>query len=406
MNPAVELEHVSKRFRLHDERPHSFQEALIRTLHRNGESRSYDLWVLRDLNLIIPAGHTVGVIGSNGAGKSTLLKLVSRILEPTLGRVQTYGRVAGLLEVGTGFHPDLTGRENIYLNGSILGLKRSEITRRFDSIVAFSGIGPFLDVPVRHYSSGMYMRLGFAIATSVDADILLIDEVLAVGDQAFQAQCLDRIRELQRQGVTILLVTHDLNTVRQFCTTALWLENGQVRAEGPVEEVVGRYLNQTWRSIGTPSVDGTGRRWGSGEAQIVSVRFCDANGQEQDLFYTGEPFMARIAYHASHRIEWPAFGVAIYRTDGAHVNGPNTTTSGYDIPYIEGGGVIEYVIPNLPLLAGSYEFSAAIYDYYSRHPYDHHHRMYTFRVGQKDLKEREGTVYIPSTWRHQVGEPV
>jgi len=406
MNPAVELEHVSKRFRLHDERPHSLQEALIRALHRNGESRSYDLWVLRDLNLTIPAGHTVGVIGSNGAGKSTLLKLVSRILEPTLGRVQTYGRVAGLLEVGTGFHPDLTGRENIYLNGSILGLKRSEITRRFDSIVAFSGIGPFLDVPVRHYSSGMYMRLGFAIATSVDADILLIDEVLAVGDQAFQAQCLDRIRELQRQGVTILLVTHDLNTVRQFCTTALWLENGQVRAEGAVEEVVGRYLNQTWRSIGAPSVDGTGRRWGSGEAQVVSVRFCDAHGQEQDLFYTGEPFMARIAYHASHRIEWPAFGVAIYRTDGAHVNGPNTTTSGYDIPYIEGDGVVEYVIPNLPLLAGSYEFSAAIYDYYSRHPYDHHHRMYTFRVGQKGLKEREGTVYIPSTWRHQVGEPV
>jgi len=194
MNPAIEFEHVSKRFRLHNERPRSFQEALIRSLHRNGESRSYDLWVLRDLNLTIPAGQTVGVIGPNGAGKSTLLKLVSRILEPTSGQVRTYGRVAGLLEVGTGFHPDLTGRENIFLNGSILGLKRSEISRRFDAIVEFSGVGSFLDVPVRHYSSGMHMRLGFAVATSVDADILLIDEVLAVGDQTFQAQCLARIR--------------------------------------------------------------------------------------------------------------------------------------------------------------------------------------------------------------------
>jgi hypothetical protein len=256
----------------------------------------------------------------------------------------------------------------------------------------------------------MYMRLGFAVATSVEADILLIDEVLAVGDQVFQAQCLERIRELQRQGVTILLVSHDLNTVRQFCKSAVWLENGEVRAQGAVDDVVGRYLGQTWHGV-SGHADGRGtagaaaRRWGSGEAQIVDVRFYDAQGQERGVFTTGEPFTARIYYHASQRIEWPAFGVAIYRDDGTHINGPNTTTSGYDIPYIEGDGVVEYTIPNLPLLAGTYEFTAAIYDYYSRHPYDHQHRMYTFRVQQGRLKEREGTIYIPSTWRHHVSEP-
>lgn len=411
MNPAVEFDHVSKLFRLRDERPRSFQEAMIRAFYRQRLPSSHELWVLRDVNFTVLAGETLGIIGPNGAGKSTLLKLVGRILEPTQGRVRTYGRVAGLLEIGTGFHPDLTGRENIYLYGSLLGLRRGELASRFDAIVDFAGIGPFLDMPVRHYSSGMYMRLGFSVATSVDADILLIDEVLAVGDQVFQAQCLERIRELQRQGVTILLVSHDLNTVRQFCKSAVWLENGQVRAQGLVDDVVGQYLGQTWQGVsGHPvsggATEGVARRWGSGEAQIVDVRFYDAQGQERGVFTTGEPFTARIYYHASQRIEWPAFGVAIYRDDGTHINGPNTTTSGYDIPYIEGDGVIEYTIPSLPLLAGTYEFSAAIYDYYSRHPYDHQHRMYTFRVQQGRLKEREGTIYIPSTWHHQVGEPV
>lgn len=411
MNPAVEFDHVSKLFRLRDERPRSFQEAMIRAFHRQRPSSSHELWVLRDVNFTVLAGETLGIIGPNGAGKSTLLKLVGRILEPTQGRVRTYGRVAGLLEIGTGFHPDLSGRENIYLYGSLLGLRRSELASRFEAIVDFAGIGPFLDMPVRHYSSGMYMRLGFSVATSVDADILLIDEVLAVGDQVFQAQCLERIRELQRQGVTILLVSHDLNTVRQFCKSAVWLENGQVRAQGLVDDVVGQYLGQTWQGVsGHPvsggAAEGVARRWGSGEAQIVDVRFYDAQGQEREVFTTGEPFTARIYYHASQQIEWPAFGVAIYRDDGTHINGPNTTTSGYDIPYIEGDGVVEFTIPSLPLLAGTYEFSAAIYDYYSRHPYDHQHRMYSFRVQQGRLKEREGTIYIPSTWRHQVGEPV
>lgn len=426
MRPAVEFERVSKRFRLRHDRPRSFQEAVIQTVgarfippffRRNRPSPTQgpainpaDLWVLRDVDLTIPEGESVAVIGPNGAGKSTLLKLVSRILEPTSGRVQTYGRVAGLLEIGTGFHPDLTGRENIYLYGSLLGLKRSQVVSRFDEMVAFSGVGPFLDVPVRHYSSGMYMRLGFAVATSVDADILLIDEVLAVGDQLFQVQCLDRIRELQRRGVTILLVSHDLNLVRQFCTSAVWLENGKIRASGGVDDVVGRYLGQTWGGVavsrdGKSGPQSASQRWGSGEARIVDVRFYDAQGREQEVFYTGEAFTARIVYHASVRIERPSFGIAIYRNDGIHITGPDTTTAGYDIPYIEGDGVVEYTIPNLPLLAGTYEFSATIYDHYSRHPFDHQHRMYAFHVRQARLKEREGAVYIPSIWRHQVEQP-
>ncbi|MBN1134947.1 MAG: ABC transporter ATP-binding protein, partial [Anaerolineae bacterium] len=250
------FDRVSKQFTLRHERARSFQELFLSLpgLRRNrlpvtpgrvapakGKER---FWALRNVSFEIGSSGMVGIIGPNGAGKSTVLKLATRIIEPSAGRISVNGRVSALLELGAGFHPDLTGRENVYLNGSILGFSRAEMDCIFDEIVDFAEMDRFIDVPVKHYSSGMYMRLAFAIAINVRPDILLVDEVLAVGDQAFQARCLDRISEMKRRGVTIVLVTHDLDAVRSLCDRAIWLDEGKIQAEGTVDLVVEKYLNQ------------------------------------------------------------------------------------------------------------------------------------------------------------------
>jgi lipopolysaccharide transport system ATP-binding protein len=405
MSMAVHFEQVSKRFILHHERPRSFQELAIGLLRRNDSARE-EFWALKDVSFTIPAGETVGIIGPNGAGKSTVLKLVSRIIEPTSGRVESNGRLGALLELGAGFHPDLTGRENVYLNGSILGLSHREIDRQFDSIVDFAEIARFIDMPVRNYSSGMLMRLGFAVATSFHPDILLIDEVLAVGDQAFQAKCLQYITQMREQGVTILFVSHGLDMVRRLCHRAIWLDEGQVQAIGPADEVITSYLSQVWKDTNIRLLDegdatGRGSRWGSGEAIVTKVEFLNEAGRVQRVFQTGSIFVARIHYRAHQPVHMPAFGVAIYREDGTHVNGPNTVESGYEIDVIEGDGTVDYVVESLPLLPGHYEFTAAIYDHHSVHPYDHQHRAYTFEVQPGSMVEKEGLVYIPCRWEHQ-----
>jgi energy-coupling factor transporter ATP-binding protein EcfA2 len=313
--------------------------------------------------------------------------------------------VGGLLELGAGFHPDLTGRENIYLNGSILGLKRSEIDQRLESIIEFAELARFIDMPVRNYSSGMRMRLGFAVATSFQPDILLIDEVLAVGDQAFQAKCLQRIAQMREQGVTILFVSHGLSQVRRLCQQAVWLEEGQVQAIGPADQIVIDYLSRVWKGtniqlLSEGDTSGRGRRWGSGEARVTGVEFLDATGKAHQVFQTGDTFVARIHYRSDSPVHKPTFGVAIYRDNGLHVTGPNSVLSGYEIDVIEGTGVVEYVIDALPLLPGRYEFTAAIYDQDSVHPYDHRHRAFVFEVQAGEIPESEGVVYIPCRWEH------
>ncbi|MBI2906891.1 MAG: ABC transporter ATP-binding protein [Chloroflexi bacterium] len=241
MTTAVKLESVSKRFILHHDRPVSFQDLVVNFLHRRNGSRE-EFWALRDLCLQVAEGETLGIIGPNGSGKSTILKLITRVLEPTSGAISVNGKSSALIELGAGFHPDLTGRENVYLNGSILGMGGKEMRRRFDDIVSFAELEQFIDTPVKHYSSGMYMRLGFAVAINVDPDILIIDEVLAVGDLRFQQRCLEAMRRFQGAGKTIILVTHDVVTVRDFCTRALLLYNGRQWDEGDVVEVTDRYL--------------------------------------------------------------------------------------------------------------------------------------------------------------------
>lgn len=440
---TVTFDRVSKQFTLHHERPRSFQELFLNVLHLKGTPTKEKYWALRDVSFEVEQGEMLGIVGANGAGKSTLLKLMSRIIEPSSGEITVNGRVSALLELGSGFHPDLTGRENIYLSGSIIGFRRAEMARIFDDIVAFSEMERFIDVPVKHYSSGMYMRLGFSVAIHVRPDILLVDEVLAVGDQAFQQQCLDRIDELKRQGVTILLVTHSLSKVREMCDRALWLDEGLVQAEGPVEHVLEKYMtqvraadkgaieraeavrlrqqqaaaaakrSQVARPVGSgepASATAPGqkadadrpqaRRWGTGEGEIVHLQFLNKEGQEQRSFETGETFIVRIHFSAPQRIDNPQFGLALYHARGFHINGPNTTFAGVDIEAIEGEGYIDYIVESLPLLEGTYLVSVSLGDHEGKQAYDYHHWTYTFRVHSSEaIQEQYGSFLIPSSWK-------
>ncbi|MGD9101536.1 MAG: ABC transporter ATP-binding protein, partial [Anaerolineae bacterium] len=246
MDPIIEFDHVSKQFRLRDG-SRSFQELFLNALRMRRSPPAETLWSLRDVSFSVQPGEMVGIIGANGAGKSTALKLVSRIIVPTQGQVKIRGKVTGLLELGAGFHPDLSGRENIYLNGAMLGMKREQIDRRLDAIVAFAELEQFINMPVKHYSSGMYMRLGFAIAVHSDTDALLVDEVLAVGDQAFRSKCFERITDIRRKGTAILLVSHDAGVVRRMCDRALWLDKGRVRSMGTADDVIMDYMSQVWQ---------------------------------------------------------------------------------------------------------------------------------------------------------------
>jgi ABC-type polysaccharide/polyol phosphate transport system ATPase subunit len=406
MGTIIRFEQVSKQFYLHRERPRSFQEQLIHLFHRKRSTRE-TFWALEDVSFTIGQGETLGLIGPNGAGKSTILKLIARILEPTSGQIWVDGRVGALLELGAGFHGELTGRENIYLNGSILGLSRSAIRRRMDDIIAFAALERFIDVPVKHYSSGMYVRLGFAVAVQTDPEILLVDEVLSVGDIEFQQKCLERIRGLQRGGTSIVLVSHGLDVVRQMCHRALWLEKAQIAAVGGVDEVIGAYLAHVQQASAQAAAQikhlptgQHGQRWGSQEAQIAEVAFYNGNDMPKSSFLWGEQLRARIRYVAHERIQNPTFGVAIYNEDGDNLVGLNSADCGYEIEAIEGRGEVDYIIA-LPFRPGTYEFTAAIYDRNSVHPFDHHHRMYTFRVlAPPDLRPPEGMVQLPCCWEH------
>ena len=372
-------------------------------------------------------GDAVGIIGANGSGKSTILKLISRIIYPNAGVVSVRGRVAALLELGAGFHPDLTGRENIDLNGSILGLRRQQIRSHLDEIIEFSELDRFIDVPVRNYSSGMLMRLGFAVATAFQPEILLIDEVLAVGDQAFQDRCVRRIHEIQREGATVVLVSHDLGSVQKLCRRAIWIDDGRICADGVTDAVASQYLSSLWEQQaeresagrrpddcddtgegceGNEPIDGANRqaaRWGSGEVRIERAELLSGDDRPTSIFRCGEKFVVRIWYNAPRKVESPAFGISMYDQAGNRLNGPNTVWSKAAPTSIQGRGAIEYVVDELPLLSGRYDLTVAIYDQLVSHPYDHWHRMATFTVVPGNHEQQDGVVYIPCRWEHRVG---
>jgi ABC-type polysaccharide/polyol phosphate transport system ATPase subunit len=432
----IQVDHISKRFELQPDRPRSFQDLVLNGFRHRRRAPKEEFWALRDVSFTVKPGENLGIIGANGSGKSTCLKLLTRIIEPTSGTIQVHGRVAALLELGAGFHPELTGRENIFLNGSVLGLSRREMARRFDEIVAFAELERFVDIPVKFYSSGMYVRLAFATAINVSADVLLVDEVLAVGDQRFQDKCLGRIHELRAGGTTIVFVSHSLDAVRSLCDRVIWLDEGRLVADGLAEPTIRRYLQhvhnrsereglarmQARRQASAAGLDPSaarfsddghdgsglqplhnGRRWGSFDAEVVDVAILDADGRERYILAPGEPMRIVIGYRAHRRIEHPMFGLAIHRDDGLHISGPNNVFSGYDIPYIDGAGCVTYYVDTLPLLEGTYHVTAAIHDTKGEHTYDYHKLNWTFRVQRGDVQERYGIVYMPSRWEHVPG---
>ncbi len=401
----IRFDRVSKRFHTHRQRPRSFHELFVEGWKLWRRQPAETFWALRDVSFEIRPGETVGLIGPNGAGKSTVLKLAARVLEPTSGRVVVQGRVAALLELGVGFHPELTGRENIFLNGAFLGIPRREMARRVDAIVAFAELEDYIDVPVKHYSSGMYVRLAFAVSVYLDAEILLVDEVLAVGDAAFQQKCLDHLFTLQRSGVTILLVSHDLDAVQRLCHRAFWFDHGRIRMEGAPAGVVQAYLDDVHRrderTLTAHNQGAAFPRWGSGRLRIERVYLTDAAGTERYQFETGETVRVHLHYRALERIERPVFGLAIHRHDGVHICGPSTSFSGFEIPWVDGEGELVYTIPSLPLLEGTYLISASATDERDVEIFDYHDRAYMFRVIRGRHPERYGLMAINGRWDHE-----
>lgn len=403
--PAIQFEHVSKRFNFYDGNASTVLESLIERISpgkRTHLTASPDLWAVNDVSFEIMAGQSVGIIGKNGSGKSTALKLMTHILHPTKGKITVRGRVSALLELGTGFHPDLTGRDNIFLNAAILGLQKETIAERYDSIVEFSELGDFIDMPVKHYSSGMYMRLGFSVAIHMDPDILIVDEILAVGDQAFQAKCLDRIHDMKRDGVTLVMVSHDLATMRKMCSHLVWMEKGVVLASGLTEDVANKYDSYSAgfdiASMQQTDTSANFKRSGSGEAEITAVRILDSNGNEEKRFKTHDSLTIEMDYIAHKELEQPEFGLAIYREDGLHVNGPNTRFAGLDVEKIDGRGMVSYTITDLPLMPARYMVTTAISDGRFPHSYDYHEQAYMFRVVSGGTKEEWGAVEITANW--------
>ena len=371
----IEVRDVAKRFRLYHERNQSIKAAVM----RGGRASYEEFWALDDVTFDVDEGTTFALVGENGSGKSTMLKCLAKILRPDRGTIEVQGKMSALLELGAGFHAELSGRENVFLNGSILGLSRKELEARFDEIVDFAGIERFIDMPVKNYSSGMYVRLGFSIAINVDPDVLLIDEVLAVGDEQFQRRCLERVADLRSAGKTIVVVTHSLNTVRNLCDAAVWLDHGKVRAIGSAGEVADSYLGEVHVDHERDE-QGEGSRWGSGDVRFTGFELLGPNGKATSQVRTGDEVTFRLHFEAERRVPSPVFGLGVYTLEGIQVTGPNTREAGATVPFIEGKGTVDLHVDRLLLLPGSYNVSAACTDETVSHTFDHRHRAYHFDV--------------------------
>jgi lipopolysaccharide transport system ATP-binding protein len=348
---------VSKRYRIRQED----RAAAASSLRRWQEKlfpRMIDFWALRDVSFAVEAGESLGVIGHNGAGKSTLLKLLSNITTPTSGQIEIHGKVSALLEVGSGFHPELSGRENVYLSGSILGMRRAEISSKLDDIVEFAGVRPFIDVPVKRYSSGMYVRLGFAIAAHLDPDVLLLDEVLAVGDAAFQQKCRDRIHKLRNEGTTLVFISHDLAAVQDVCTRAILMQQGQIAAAGTPAEIIRQY-QQTTVSHDVRRAVPPGHAFGT-RARIVSVVFMDESGNPQSSFLTGGHLRLRLYYEAFEDFDDIDFGVFFYTQDDMLACQFSTRLTQGFVAIKKGVGFVDFTTSSLGLTSGIYPVDATI----------------------------------------------
>ena len=418
MTPAIELTNVSKVYRRYGGKRFStlksflLQRSILRELQ---PSETFP--ALTDVSFRVPKGSTYGVMGRNGSGKSTALKLVAGITKPTSGTVRVEGRISALIELGAGFHPEISGRENVFINGIMLGLTKREIQNRFDEIVDFAELREFIDAPVKTYSSGMYMRLGFAVAINVNPDVLLVDEVLAVGDEGFTHKCLDKFAEFKRSNRTILLVTHSLNLIERFCDEALWLDGGRTMSHGDPKRVVGAYLTKveegeeqllaatTAKALesasrghaGSDGQEGQNRqqeqpadptsnmfqategRWGSREVEITDVSFLDRAGQPSFVFHSGDPIKVRVTLRAAHPVDDFVFGFGLFNADGVCCYGTNTYLEKMQPQRLSGEAEATFAVDSLELVEGTYKVDVAIHKI-DGFPYDYHRLLYTFRV--------------------------
>jgi lipopolysaccharide transport system ATP-binding protein len=409
---AVEVENVSKRFRRQTVQPStSLKSALVDLImHRRRSGGEGTFQALKDVTFEVQHGQTLGIIGRNGSGKSTLLKLLAGIYRPDYGKITVHGRLGALLELGAGFHPEFSGRENIIINGIVLGLSKREVRRRFEEIVRFAELEEFIDEPVKTYSSGMYMRLGFSVAVHANPDVLLIDEILAVGDEAFHQKCFDKLAEFQQQGKTVIFVSHDLAAIEQWTDEALWLEDGVVCERGEPRRIVELYRQAmaaqegSVPSTGHPRVEDPSReippldppkRWGGREVEIVSVRMLDVSGRERYAYQSGEQMCVAFAYKVHRPAEDAVFGIMVVREDGLWCYGSNTAIDEVPLPPLGERGSVEVLLERLDLVAGTYHLDVAVQarDGLS---YDYHHRLYAFTI--KSEQQDIGVLRIPHCW--------
>jgi ABC-type polysaccharide/polyol phosphate transport system ATPase subunit len=415
MTPAIEAINVTKVYRRYARKKQfaTLKSALLKGSLIRDLQPDETFPALRGVSFTVPKGCTYGIIGRNGSGKSTLLKCVAGITRPTEGTITVDGRISALIELGAGFHPEISGRENVFINGIMLGLSKREIQRRFDEIVEFAELKDFIDAPVKTYSSGMYMRLGFAVAIHVDPEVLLIDEVLAVGDQAFTAKCIDKFAEFRRRNRTILLVTHSLDLVERFCDRALWLDKGKTLAEGEPKRVVGSYLIDVAKAeeaqlaqaeaaavaqvadahpdveaadkpsdvVTTPAdmFQATEGRWGSREVEITEVALLDTSGAPAHVFQSGDALEIRLKTRVHTPTRDFVFGIGLFNADGICCYGTNTNIEQLEPAEISGQGEIRFRISSLDLVEGTYKIDVAAHKL-DGYPYDYHRLLYTFRV--------------------------
>lgn len=363
MKNAIEVDQVSKQFIIGKlEQETMLRERLVSFLKRpfrRGADQTQAIWALRDVSFQIKPGEVVGIVGRNGAGKSTLLKVLSKITEPTSGSVRVHGRVASLLEVGTGFHEELTGRENIYLNGSILGMRKKEVDARLDEIVSFAGVEQFLDTPIKRFSSGMRLRLGFAVAAHLDPDILIIDEVLAVGDAGFQKKCLSAMENLRSGGRTVLFVSHNMAAVENLCSRCIWIDAGRNRQDGSAREVIEAYMASfATAQDAVTDLQSVENRRGSGDIRYTGIEFLTRDGQPQPVVRSGDSLVIRLRYHANKPVPFPSFGFRLYTELGTLVTDTSTWHHALAIPLVPpGDGYLDLEIDFLNLLPGRYALS-------------------------------------------------
>jgi ABC-type polysaccharide/polyol phosphate transport system ATPase subunit len=391
-HPIV-VQDLSKAFRVYTERNQSVKQMLL-----NGRKARYqEFWALDDVSFSVPESSTFGVLGSNGAGKSTLLKLLAQILVPDRGSVSVTGRVSALLELGAGFHPDLSGRENVFLNGSVLGLSRRVLRSKLDEIVEFANLEAFIDNPVKTYSSGMYARLGFAVAVNVDPDVLLIDEVLAVGDEVFQRKCAEKIAELRSGGRTVLIVSHSMGSLQTMCDQAAWIDHGRLAAVGPTAYVIDQYIAAVHP---TGTVDDEGRvRIGTGVARVN----CDVASDRGRFITSLNPFHIRFRISSSERLQGVALQFTLKRTDGVVIGGSTTRNWQVALNLEKGENTVDYSVGENALLAGSYEVSTFMYDVESQVTIDGCDHLAKFEVDPSvDGIVRFGIIDLCGKWNFDV----